>query len=189
MHRPIAHYHLCAHHQLALHLSLLSPFPFIHCFFQFLPFFLIALGQTCWYHTREHFITTAWPCEDTPSLVQMRISLPWRRQEDWVALKLFVSSEKRILRWTADQFYPRALHRTGFEKQMYFATLANLCLQGCLGFIIVIQVFTKIEVVGVFFLFFMIQNSWKSIWKVHLYVCPDVEPPLGRPAGIKVSFV
>lgn len=79
----------------------------------------------------------------------------------------FCLLEKWILLWTADHFYPRALSRTSFEKQLYFSdSLANLCLQDCLVFIMVIQVFTKTE--GFFFLFFIIQIAENPYEK---YIC------------------
>lgn len=80
-------------------------------------FFLV--DQTCWYHM--HLLTAGWPFEDTPCLVQMRISCPWRRQEDCMALK--ISAVREVNPLDSWSILPRS--RSSFE---YFSdSLANLC--------------------------------------------------------------
>lgn len=177
-------------HQVALQLFHIFTPP-VHTLFLLVPSIILDCfwSNLLISHTHTHVFYHNWvalwgyplPCVDENKLALEKTG-------GLRGFEAFCLLEKWILLWTADHFYPRALSRTSFEKQLYFSdSLANLCLQDCLVFIMVIQVFTKTE--GFFFSLFHYSNSWKSIWKVHLYVCPDVEPLLVRPAGIKVSFV
>lgn len=133
--------------------------------------------------SRTHLSSAGWPYGDTHCLVWKRISLPWRRQEDHGALNLCIRKVNPPL---VRSILPSSAEQDWFEKQLDFSdSLANLCLRNHLGFIIVIQVYLQKQFGGDFFSIFHYSNSWKSIRKVHLYVCPDVEPCQWGQLGLK----